>query len=71
MKFISATGFELAVKDGGTVCGVNDELKKYTVDMSPYSSPSIVSVHISIQEFDASPPPGAWVQMGATTAYLN
>ncbi|MEO5900212.1 MAG: hypothetical protein ABIR68_08775 [Ilumatobacteraceae bacterium] len=71
MRFSNASGGELAVKYGGTVCGHNDELKKYTVDLAPYSSSAITEVHISIQEFDASPPPGAWMQIGATVMYLS
>lgn len=71
MRFNDASGNELAVRFGGTVCGSNDELKKFTVNLAPYSAANITEVHISIQEFDASPPPGVWTQVGATTMYLS
>jgi hypothetical protein len=71
MGFYALDGTYLTSKHGGTVCGVNDELRQYNVNLAPYSHSQLVEVRVSIQQFDASPPPGEWVQVGASTELLN
>lgn len=50
---------------GGTVCGTNDELEKWTVNLHPFASAAITSVKVTIERFDGSPPPGVWVAVAS------
>lgn len=71
LKVLDDAGTVIETKEGGTVCGVENELKKYRIsDLTTPGNHSAAEVKVVLESF-GGPPPGAWTTEGSTTVALN